>query len=227
VADHAREAHGQSIQSGEESSQGVAVIDATVKEISKIAESVHGSAGLIQGLGQQSSQIAAIVGVIKGIAEQTNLLALNAAIEAARAGEQGRGFAVVADEVRQLAERTTKATQEIGGLIDRILTDTRTAVTSMEDGVERVHDGVSQAGQAAESITRIQGSVQKVAQVMEDISAALKEQTVASTEIAQNVERIAQMSEENSSAVDETARAAQHLETLAEKLHGTVVRFRI
>jgi methyl-accepting chemotaxis protein len=227
VAEHARDAHGQSVHSADESRQGAEVISATVAEITRIAQSVQESAKLIQGLGQQSSQISAIVDAIKGIAEQTNLLALNAAIEAARAGEQGRGFAVVADEVRQLAERTTKATQEIGGLISRILADTQTAVGSMEAGVERVSSGVAEANRASEAIGRIQGSSQTVVKVMDEIAVALKEQTTASTDIARNIERIAQMSEQNSAAVDETARAAEHLEALAVKLHGTVARFRV
>jgi methyl-accepting chemotaxis protein len=167
------------------------------------------------------------VNVIKEIADQTNLLALNAAIEAARAGEQGRGFAVVADEVRKLAERTAKSTQEIAGMIGKIQNSTREVVASMESSVGRVSSGVDLANQAGQSITQIKNESTRVAQVVGNISDALREQSEASRSIAQNVEKIAQMSEENSAAVLQTANAAGHLEKLALSLQNTISRFKV
>ena len=227
VADSAQEAHRIALDSGRESQQGAAVIQSAAQEMAKIAQSVQESAALIQDLGQRSNEISAIVKTIKGIADQTNLLALNAAIEAARAGEQGRGFAVVADEVRQLAERTAKATNEIGGMIEGILSGTQTAVVSMEAGVVQVNEGLALANQAGDAIGRIQQSAERVVKVVDDISAALSEQSTAAQDIARRVEQIAQMSEENSAAVEESASAAHHLENLATSLQDTVARFKV
>jgi len=227
VAERAREAHVISSRSGELSNQGSTVILNAASEMKKIADSVRDSSTIILQLEQQSGEISAIVQVIKEIADQTNLLALNAAIEAARAGEQGRGFAVVADEVRKLAERTTKSTQEIASMIAVIQDGTRNAVKSMEMGVEQVNGGVTLAGQAGESITEIKSSTNQVAQVVDDISAALREQSVASNDIAQNVEKIAQMSEENNAAVQETLNAVEHLEQLASSLQNSIGRFKL
>lgn len=159
VAEHAREAQNISQSSSELSARGSDVILKVVEDMRGIAETVHESSAIIEGLGQQSDQIFSIVKVIKEIADQTNLLALNAAIEAARAGEQGRGFAVVADEVRKLAERTTRSTEEIASMIKKIQGGTKQAVASMEVGVERVNQGVSLAGQAGDAIREIQSGV--------------------------------------------------------------------
>ena len=227
VSDSAQEAKNASSHSGEMSEQGAGVIQNAVAEMAKIEGSVKASSKIIEALEQQSGEISAIVNVIKEIADQTNLLALNAAIEAARAGEQGRGFAVVADEVRKLAERTAKSTQEIAGMIEKIQGGTRDAVASMESGVAQVSSGVALANQAGQSITQIKTEAARVAQVVGDISDSLKEQGVASSDIAKNVEKIAQMSEENSAAVQQTASAAQHLEQLASSLQSTIGRFKV
>lgn len=227
VSDSAHEARNASSHSGELSEQGAKVIQNAVVEMAKIEGSVKASSHIIEALEQQSGEISAIVNVIKEIADQTNLLALNAAIEAARAGEQGRGFAVVADEVRKLAERTAKSTQEIAGMIEKIQGGTRDAVASMESGVAQVSSGVALANQAGQSITQIKTEAARVAQVVGDISDSLKEQSVASSDIAKNVEKIARMSEENSAAVQQTASAAQHLEQLASSLQSTIGRFKV
>jgi len=227
VSENAREARTVSSHSGELSAQGSDVIHNAATEMAKIADSVRESSQIIEALEQQSGDISAIVNVIKEIADQTNLLALNAAIEAARAGEQGRGFAVVADEVRKLAERTTKSTQEIAGMIEKIQDGTRSAVTSMESGVAQVGNGVALANKAGESITHIMSGASRVVQVVSDISDSLKEQSVASNDIAKNVESIAQMTEENSAAVQETAVAAHYLETLSASLQRSIGRFSV
>jgi methyl-accepting chemotaxis protein len=227
VNDNAQNAKNASIHSGEISEQGALVIQKAVTEMGGIEASVKESSLTIAALEKQSGEISAVVNVIKEIADQTNLLALNAAIEAARAGEQGRGFAVVADEVRKLAERTAKSTQEITAMIASIQGGTKDAVLSMESSVVRAGSGVGLASQAGQSITEIRSEAALVVREVGLISDSLKEQSTASRDIAQNVEKIAQMSEENSAAVQHTASAAHHLEQLASTLHGTIARFKI
>ena len=226
VADNANEAHALSSDSGRQSAEGGAVIQETLASMQSIADTVQGAAAQIAELGQQSDQISSIVNVIKEIADQTNLLALNAAIEAARAGEQGRGFAVVADEVRLLAQRTANSTQEITEMIKKIQVGTRNAVSNMEVGVQQVSGGVEQASQAGDAIISIRQASGRVVDVVDQISLALREQTVASQDVARNVERIAQMSVHNSEAVAETSRTAQGLQQLALTLEKQVASFR-
>nr|WP_192982246.1 methyl-accepting chemotaxis protein [Pseudomonas sp. EggHat1] len=226
VADNAKEAHGLSSDSGRQSAEGGAVIQETLASMQRIADTVQGAAAQIVELGQHSDQISSIVNVIKEIADQTNLLALNAAIEAARAGEQGRGFAVVADEVRLLAQRTANSTQEITEMIKKIQLGTRSAVSNMEIGVQQVSSGVEQASQAGDAIVTIRQASASVVGVVDQISLALREQTVASQDVARNVERIAQMSMENSEAVADTSRTAQGLQQLALTLEKQVASFR-
>ena len=227
IASSASAAEGISSASGRLSAEGGSVVAKTVAEMERIATSVRDSATVIQNLGDQSARISTIVSSIKDIADQTNLLALNAAIEAARAGESGRGFAVVADEVRKLAERTAKATGEITGMVAAIQNGTGRAVETMQDGVVRVQEGVVLAGAAGTSMGQIHAGATQVVGAVADISAALREQGAASTEIARNVERIAQMAEQNSAEVRETAETAHRLESLAQKLRDEVSHFRI
>lgn len=226
VADNANEAHGLSSDSGRQSAEGGSVIQETLASMQRIADTVQGAAAQIAELGQHSDQISSIVNVIKEIADQTNLLALNAAIEAARAGEQGRGFAVVADEVRLLAQRTANSTQEITEMIKKIQLGTRNAVSNMEVGVQQVSGGVEQASQAGDAIVAIRQASGRVVDVVDQISLALREQTVASQDVARNVERIAQMSMQNSEAVADTSRTAQGLQQLALSLEKQVASFR-
>ncbi len=227
VAENAHEAHAISIESGKLSSQGTDVVLEAVAEMNRISESVRETSAVIRNLELRSLDISAIVQVIRDIAGQTNLLALNAAIEAARAGEQGRGFAVVADEVRKLAERTTQSTLEIGTMIEQIQLDTRTAVATMETGVTRVDTGVVLAGKAREAIAGIKGSSERVVKVVDGISASFREQSVASNDIAIRVEKIARMSEENSHAVMSSVHMARDLGQLSALLDDGVKRFKL
>lgn len=227
VAENAREAHSISVQSGELSTQGTTVIQSAATEMHKISKAVESSSEIIEDLGRQSDQITSIVNTIREIADQTNLLALNAAIEAARAGEQGRGFAVVADEVRKLAERTSLSTAEIAGMVERIQNGTRNAVTSMQTGVRQASTGVELATRAGTSITEIRDGAVRVTEVVNSISDSIREQGTVSSEIARNIEQIAQMSEESARAVQHTADAARHMQQLAGGLHASVGRFKL
>ena len=227
VSESARQAQQISSKSGDLSSQGGTIIFDTVKDMMQLADTVRQTSSAIENLSHQSNQISSVVQVIKDLADQTNLLALNAAIEAARAGEQGRGFAVVADEVRKLAESTTQSTEEIRRVIGAIQSTTHSAVTSMSSAVIQVNAGVARAQQAGESINQIKEGAGQVITVINDISSALVEQANASDEIASNVERVAQMSEANRMSTDEAASEAIHLKGLAETMRISVSQFKI
>jgi methyl-accepting chemotaxis protein len=225
VSANASEAQSIAGKSGQQAQQSSKVINDTVASMERIAQVVRSASVRIEDLGKQSEQISSIVNVIKGIADQTNLLALNAAIEAARAGEQGRGFAVVADEVRLLAQRTTQSTSEISGMIDVILNGTVDAVGQMSTGVEQVNHGVELAGQAGTAISIIQHSFQQVVSVIESISLSLQEQNAASNEVAGHIERIASMSAQNSEATRHSSEVAHELRNLSGQLNHAVSRF--
>jgi methyl-accepting chemotaxis protein len=226
VKENATEAHGISQEAGAISQDGATVIHAAASEMRKISEAVQASSKIVEDLGRQSDQITSIVKTIREIADQTNLLALNAAIEAARAGEQGRGFAVVADEVRKLAERTSLSTTEIGAMVEKIQSGTRSAVSSMQSGVAQVGNGVELANQAGDSINRIRDGAERVTHVVNGISDSIREQSTASNQIAHQLETIAQMSEQSAVAVRHTADAARQLHSLSASLHKTVAQFK-
>ncbi|MFA5626660.1 MAG: methyl-accepting chemotaxis protein [Thiohalomonadaceae bacterium] len=227
VSERSQQTHDAAQQSGELSTQGNEVVHGAATEMTNIASAVDQSSQLIEELNNHSKQISDIASVIKGIADQTNLLALNAAIEAARAGEQGRGFAVVADEVRALAQRTTQATDEITVMIDNIQRGTLQAVNSMEEAHSRVGNGVNMANRAGDAMGQIQVSSNEVIQAINDIANALREQNAASNQVATKVSMIAQMTEENSLAANDIADEAQQLEQLAKTLENAVSRFKI
>ncbi|WP_122346911.1 methyl-accepting chemotaxis protein [Pseudomonas coronafaciens] len=227
VSENADEAHQLASRSGQQSQDGAQVIENTLSSMNGIAKTVQLSSAQVADLGQHSEHISSIVSVIQGIADQTNLLALNAAIEAARAGEQGRGFAVVADEVRLLAQNTGKSTKEIAGMIEKIQAGVRETVESMRTGVVEVNQGVEMAGTAGQAIIEIRDSSSKVLQVVDQISFALREQTAASQDVARNVERSAQMSEQNNMSVQELLKTSGGLKSLAISLQQEVSKFQL
>ena len=206
---------------------GAAVVDATIAVMSQIADKVEESAKTVERLGTRSEQIGAIIGTIEDIADQTNLLALNAAIEAARAGEQGRGFAVVADEVRALAERTTRATKEIGEMIKAIQKETKGAVTAMEQGVQQVEAGTIEAAKSGAALREILEQINAVAMQVNQIATAAEEQTATTSEISSNMQQITDVVQETSNSAHESATAAAQLSGNAEELQRLVRQFKL
>ena len=207
--------------------EGGHIVQQTIEGMQAIAESVKASSATIAELGKRSDEIGEIIGVIDDIADQTNLLALNAAIEAARAGEQGRGFAVVADEVRKLAERTTKATAEIAGMIKGIQEDTSGAVASMEEGTTQVEAGMELAVKAGDSLTSIVSVVSEVQKMIEQIATASDEQSAAAEQISGNVGNIASVSKQSAESAEQMAATAEQLNRQTDNLNELVSRFKL
>ncbi|HJV92584.1 MAG TPA: methyl-accepting chemotaxis protein, partial [Azonexus sp.] len=226
VSEHTREALALANTAGEHSETGGAVIGSAVSAMADIAVEVKGVGATITELGEHSERISSVVQVIKDVADQTNLLALNAAIEAARAGEQGRGFAVVADEVRKLAERTAKATGEIAGMIEDIQNRSKSAVVAMENTIGHLESGAELATRAGHAIEAIRSANSEVQRVFADINEAMHEQGAASYDIAQKVERVAQASEQSSTSVGVSATEAANIRSLTNRMRATVERFK-
>ena len=226
ISDNAKDTQQNSLSSVTLSEEGFGRVEAATHEIREIATTVSDASARIRKLEERANQISSIAGVIKDIAGQTNLLALNAAIEAARAGEQGRGFAVVADEVRKLAERTSAATIEIEQMIGGIQSDTVEVVGVMDAALPQVAAGVEAAESAADSLRQIKDGAQSTLASIREVADSTHEQSVASNSIAQKVEEIATMVDQTTAAMHSTAQTAADLEAIASELTKLVSRFR-
>ncbi|MFY9804280.1 MAG: methyl-accepting chemotaxis protein [Candidatus Acidiferrales bacterium] len=227
VAENSNKASEASRKAADTARLGGQIVEDTLTKMHAIADSVGHTAKRVQELGRSSNQIGEIIGVIDDIADQTNLLALNAAIEAARAGEQGRGFAVVADEVRKLAERTSKATKEITKMIQNIQTETQSAVEAMQVGTQQVALGVESTTQAGNSLHEIIKTSELVGDMILLIATAATEQSSASEEINANIEQIAKITQETAAGSQESAKAVHELSNLATNLYTLVGKFRV
>ena len=220
AADNARTATQQT-------NSGASLVQNSTRMMDNIAKRVNESSKTVAGLGERSDQIGAIVNTIEDIADQTNLLALNAAIEAARAGEQGRGFSVVADEVRALAERTTKATKEIGAMIKSIQSETQVAVGSMSEGVNEVKRGTDEAVRSGEALEEIIVKIDELNSQVGQIATAAEEQTATTQEITSNIQMITTVVNQNVDNARSTTVATDMLSKQVDQLHNLVSTFRL
>ena len=227
VTDSAHDALQRAKVVGTDATESTTIINQGAKGMMTISQAVGEAGETIDSLGQQTKQINTIMAVIKEVADQTNLLALNAAIEAARAGEQGRGFAVVADEVRKLAERTGRSTQEINAMVSGMQLSAGIAVDRMKAVVTQVNDGATLSGLATSRMEGISESAQRVVGAVNEISDSLSEQNTTAHDIARRIEQIANMTEENSNAAAETSSVARTLDGLAADLRTISGQFKV
>lgn len=227
VSENSSKAAQSARMAAERAREGGRIVEDSVGKMSAIANSVSHTARQVEELGRSSDQIGEIVSVIDEIADQTNLLALNAAIEAARAGEQGRGFAVVADEVRKLAERTSKATKEISSMIKSIQGETRDAVEAMQQGTQQVQQGVATTSEAGRSLDDIIRTAEQVGDMIAQIATAVTQQSSATEEVTANIDRISKITRETAAGAQQSARACNELSGLALDLQKVVNQFKL
>jgi methyl-accepting chemotaxis protein len=227
VADNASMTSESARQADSDAHHGTEVVHQSINGIRSMADNVREAADVIHHLEQDSEQIGSILDVIRGIADQTNLLALNAAIEAARAGEQGRGFAVVADEVRTLAQRTQHSTQEIQEMIEQLQNGAQNAVQVMEQGRQLTEQSVEQSAEAGTSLDAITAAVSSITDMNLQIASAANEQSAVAEEMARNINEISAVSEETAEGAEQTAEASQQLAELATHLQHLVGQFRV
>jgi len=227
IAQNCHAAARSSQQASSAAESGAKVVAQTVEVMNRIADRVNATSRTVESLGARSDQIGAIVGTIEDIADQTNLLALNAAIEAARAGEQGRGFAVVADEVRALAERTTKATREISEMIKAIQSETKGAVSAMEEGVREVQQGTEEAAKSGSALQEILDQINTVSLQVNQIATAAEEQTATISEITGNINQISDIVQRSAQGSQDSSLAAAQLASLSDDLSTLVTQFKL
>jgi len=225
VADAISETATSALKATELTSQGSVVIDSAVAQIDKLSSQINHAAQTINELNDHSKNIDSVMSVIEGIAEQTNLLALNAAIEAARAGEQGRGFAVVADEVRTLAVRTQASTKEINDMIQKLQNGTNSAVDLMQKSLEQTNRAVERTKESGQSFATISSEVQNISNMCEQISTSAAEQEAVSEEINRNILQISEMTANTEAGADKTSQTSSHLEGMAGQLKSIVAQY--
>lgn len=227
VAKNAEHASTEVHAAEEQAMQGQQNIEASLRQINALSGTIDQAVAVIQALAQESTQIGSVLEVIRSIAEQTNLLALNAAIEAARAGEQGRGFAVVADEVRLLAQRTQKSTAEIQVMIERLQGNSEAAVKVIHDSSHASQLTIEQASQAGASLTLIASGLRNLSGLNASIASATLQQSHVVEDINQNVTQAASLAHNNAAAAQKSSHAGQHLGQLAEQLNRLLGQFRV
>ncbi len=227
VAKNAQQASDSTSATQSTAEGGGDIVRDTIVAMKEVSESTTITADMIEKLGHSSEEIGSIVSVINDIADQTNLLALNAAIEAARAGEQGRGFAVVADEVRKLAERTTTATKEISAMIGSIQAETTTAVQAMGEGTQKVENGVKLANDTDTALNQIVTGVQSVSDMVRQIATSTEEQSATTDEITRSMDEITEVSRSSAASISEVTNTTVELAELSTELKGLVSKFTI
>lgn len=227
VARNTQSAADAAARASEEAESGRAVVSDTVGAIQKLVDELNQATGVMDSLKADSDSIGGVLQVIRNVSEQTNLLALNAAIEAARAGEHGRGFAVVADEVRTLASQTQKSTEEIQSMIERLQSRADDAVRVMRQSREGVERTASDAGAAGESLERISQAVVNINDMVQQIAGATEEQSATAQEINRNIHAVNDIAEQSAMSVNQSTEASESLARLAEELRGLVKRFRV
>jgi methyl-accepting chemotaxis protein len=227
ISENAQAAKSLANESHVVSEKGGNVVQSVIGEMTGISNEIHASSEKVEELGTKSERALEVLKIIKDIADQTNLLALNAAIEAARAGEQGRGFAVVADEVRKLAERTANATTEINQMMTEMSTAKDSVLSSIAEAALKVNKGVEKAGEAGSSISLITRKADEVGTLINSISLALQEQKGATDQLATHIDSIANMASQSSNNTEQISAGVNEIERVASTLKNSLSRFKL